>query len=420
MAETMLIIDDDAMVLKSCRAIFEKEGFEVSTTQNPEEGLNLATRQAFDAVLVDWMIPGFDGMDVVEEIDRRSPNSALIMISGHPSVGRATEAMQRGAMDYVPKPFKPEEIIHVVRKAVQRKMAEEKQTVGRCAQGPQSRHGAAPPVADTAAGPMTERAAQDAEAARTPARWIAVSVMGMLAGAGFGMGGLLATLGTWDAAARLGTSLSNCIAGSLFGIGLIFVVLAGGELFAGNSLISGATSGALDIGGIGKLTQRSGLVWVANFVGALLVVLLFYYSGLWKNAAGAVGEAAMQAGYSRLTESFSQSLWRGIGGNWLICLALWMALSTRQILGRIFACFLPVMALAAIGLEHCVASMYYVPAAILLHSWAGIPPAAGMDAGLLHWSAFVRHLLPVTLGNLIGGMVFAGMIYWGAYARPSR
>ena len=102
-----LIIDDEEIVLKSCRKIFEAEGFDVVTTANPQEGLKLVSETSFDVILVDWMMPGFDGMDVVEEIDRRSPNSAVVMISGFPTVGRATEAMKRGAMDYVAKPFKP-------------------------------------------------------------------------------------------------------------------------------------------------------------------------------------------------------------------------------------------------------------------------------------------------------------------------
>ena len=82
MAEKMLIIDDDEIVLKACRRIFENEGFEVTTTANPQEGLSLVFEKAFDVILVDWMMPGFDGMDVVEEIDKRSPNSAMVMISG--------------------------------------------------------------------------------------------------------------------------------------------------------------------------------------------------------------------------------------------------------------------------------------------------------------------------------------------------
>src|SRR5512139_1898244 len=127
----MLVIDDEEIVLKSCRKIFEAEGFEVVTTANPQEGLKLASEKSFDVILVDWMMPALDGLDVVEEIDKRSPNSAMVMISGHPSVGRATEAMKRGAMDYLPKPFKPEEVIAVVNRAVRRKVTQEKKEVGR-------------------------------------------------------------------------------------------------------------------------------------------------------------------------------------------------------------------------------------------------------------------------------------------------
>jgi len=126
MAERMLIIDDEEIVLKSCRKIFEAEGFEVVTTPNPQEGLKLVSEKTFDVILVDWMMPGFDGMDVVEEIDKRSPNSAMVMISGYPTVGRATEAMKRGAMDYLAKPFRPEEIIEIVKKAVSEKLPKRK------------------------------------------------------------------------------------------------------------------------------------------------------------------------------------------------------------------------------------------------------------------------------------------------------
>ena len=110
MTARMLIIDDEHIVLESCRKIFTAEGFVVETTENPQEGLDLVSKSKFEVILCDWKMPGFDGMDVVEELNRRSPDSAIVMISGYPSVGRATEAMKRGAMDYVSKPFTPEEI----------------------------------------------------------------------------------------------------------------------------------------------------------------------------------------------------------------------------------------------------------------------------------------------------------------------
>ena len=111
MKQTMLIIDDEEIVLESCRRIFSDEGFHVETTKSPEEGLRLVSKSAYDVILCDWKMPGFDGLDVVEELNHRSPNSTVVMISGFPTVSRATEAMKRGAMDYVSKPFRPRELV---------------------------------------------------------------------------------------------------------------------------------------------------------------------------------------------------------------------------------------------------------------------------------------------------------------------
>lgn len=126
MADRMLIIDDEDVVLESCRRIFSAEGFQVSCTTSPPEGLRLIADSFFDVILCDWKMPGFDGMDVIEELERRSPDSAIVMISGYPTVGRATEALKRGAMDYVAKPFTPGEIIEAVRKAIRRKAVKAK------------------------------------------------------------------------------------------------------------------------------------------------------------------------------------------------------------------------------------------------------------------------------------------------------
>jgi NADH:ubiquinone oxidoreductase subunit E/FixJ family two-component response regulator len=125
MARKMLVIDDDSMVLSSCLRIFEAEGYYVATTTSPEEGLSLVLDTYFDVILCDWMMPGLDGMDVITRLDQTSPGSAVVMISGYPSIERATEAMKRGAMDYVAKPFTPDEIIKAVNEAMQRKGDEE-------------------------------------------------------------------------------------------------------------------------------------------------------------------------------------------------------------------------------------------------------------------------------------------------------
>ena len=415
----MLIIDDDEIVLKSCRRIFELEGFEVSTTANPQEGLNLVLERSFDVILVDWMMPGFDGMDVVEEIDKRSPNSAMVMISGHPSVGRATEAMKRGAMDYLAKPFKPEEIIQVVKRAVRRKVTEEKKAVGRFEKMMKSWQFPVPTMEDKAPKNIAETVAQTIGVAKATSPWMSVFVLGILAGAYIAFGGFLATTATFDSAAKIGIGLSRLVSGAVFSVGLMLVVIAGGELFTGNNLmVSSVMSKEITFT---KMMTRWGLVLLANFIGAIIIMLLFYYSGLWKTGDGALGAAAVKTAYSKVSLSFVEALVRAIGCNWLVCLAVWMALAARQTIGKIFAIFFPIMAFVALGFEHNVANMYFIPTGILFSHHLALPIAAGVDVNALNWTNFLwKNLLPVTIGNIIGGGVFVGMSYWGAYLRPVK
>jgi formate/nitrite transporter len=419
MAEKMLIIDDEEIVLKSCRKIFEAEGFDVVTTANPQEGLKLAADSHFDVILVDWMMPGFDGMDVVEEIDRRSPGSAVVMISGYPSVGRATEAMKRGAMDYVAKPFKPEEITMAVKRAVRRKVTEEKKAVGRFEMIMKSWQFPVPSLDDQAPRTIAETVAQKVGVAKATSPWLSVFVLGILAGAYIGFGGLLSTTVTFDAAAKWGIGFSKILAGSAFSVGLMLVVIAGAELFTGNNLM--VSSVMMREITLGTMSKRWAVVYLANFIGSIFLALLFYYSGLWKTGDGALGAAAVKIAYNKVALSFGEALWRGIGCNWLVCLAVWMALAARQIIGKIFAIFFPIMAFVAIGFEHSVANMYFIPTGILLMNGAGFTNVPGVDPNLLGWVNFLwRNLLPVTIGNIIGGVVFVGMSYWGAYLRPVK
>jgi formate transporter len=247
--------------------------------------------------------------------------------------------------------------------------------------------------------------------------WFSVFVLGVLAGAYIGFGGLLSTSVTFDLAARAGIGIQKLVAGAAFSLGLMLVVIAGAELFTGNNLmVSSVMSGEISFK---TMCQRWALVFAANFLGSLLLVGLFFSSGLWKSGGGALGSAAVAIGYAKVNLGFGEALVRGIGCNWLVCLAVWMALAARQTIGKIFAIFFPIMGFVAIGFEHCIANMYFIPAAILLNNWAGIAAPAGFDPGSLGWISFLyNNLLPVTIGNVIGGVVFVGMSYWGAYLRP--
>jgi formate/nitrite transporter len=419
MAQRMLVIDDENVVLESCRKIFTEEGFDVVTTNSPGEGLRLLEDSSFDVVLCDWKMPGFDGMDVVEEVDRRSPDSAIVMISGYPTVGRAAEAMKRGAMDYVPKPFTPDEISQAVKNAVQRKIIQEKKAIGRFEKIFKDIQFPVPSIEDKAPSTIAQTVARTVGVTKTTSPWLSVLVLGILAGAYIGFGGLLASTVTFDMAARLGTGFSKFMSGAVFSVGLMLVVIAGAELFTGNNLMVTSTL-AREIS-FGTMAKRWMLVYVANFIGSIILALIFYSSGLWKTGDGALGQTAVRIAFAKVNLGFFEALVRGIGCNWLVCLAVWMALAARQTVGKIFAIFFPIMAFVAIGFEHCVANMYFIPAGIFLKTWAGIPAPEGFNPATLTWGSFaVKNLIPVTIGNIIGGGLFVGLSYWGAYLRPQK
>ena len=418
-SQRMLIIDDEEIVLRSCQRVFSDEGFSVVITQNPAEGLRLASESFFDVILCDWKMPGFDGMDVVAELDKRSPESVVVMISGFPSVGRATEALKRGAMDYVSKPFTPEEITAVVQKAVQRKLSEEKKAIGRFEKIIGSLQFPVPGIEDKTPKTIAETVASTIGVGKVTSPWRTVTVLGLLAGAYIGFGGLLSTSVTFDMNAVVGIGLTKFMAGAAFSLGLMLVVIAGAELFTGNNLMISSVL-TKDITFI-DMIKRWGLVYLANLAGSILIALILLLSGLWKTGNGALGAAAVNVAVAKVSLGFGEALVRGVGCNWLVCLAVWMALASSQTIGKIFAIFFPIMGFVAIGFEHCVANMYFIPAGIFLHHWADSPAIAAVATDNLTWVAFFwKNLLPVTIGNIIGGGVFVGMSYWGAYLKPAK
>jgi formate/nitrite transporter len=417
MAEKMLVIDDETIVLDSCRKVFSSDGYDVTLTTSPREGLELAKGSRFDVILCDWMMPEFSGMDVLEELEKISPESTVVMISGYPSLGRATEALKRGAMDYVAKPFTPEEILETVRRATQRKVTEEKKTINRFEKIAKSWQFPVPDMEDKTPRTIAETVATTVGVGKVTSPWFSVLVLGILAGAYIGFGGLLATSVTFDLASKAGIGIQKLVAGSAFSLGLMLVVIAGAELFTGNNLmISSVLSREI---GIQVMLQRWGLVFLANFIGSVLLALLFYFSGLWKTGNGELGAAALTIALNKVRLGFGEALVRGIGCNWLVCLAVWMALASRQTISKIFAIFFPIMGFVAIGFEHCIANMYFIPVGIFLKDWAGVPAPAGIDPAALNWGSFLwNNLFPVTIGNILGGGVFVGLSYWGAYLRP--
>jgi len=243
-------------------------------------------------------------------------------------------------------------------------------------------------------------------------------ILGMLAGVYIGFGAALATLVGHDSAQYVGLGLAQLINGAVFSVGLMLVVIAGAELFTGNNLmITSVLGGQMKIG---KLMEKWGTVYLANFLGSMVLVYIMYASGLWKMGNAGVGAKALVIANGKVNLAFMEALFRGIGCNWLVCLAVWMAVSARQTVGKIFAIFFPIMAFVALGFEHSVANMYFIPMGLLLKGTA-LAGGLGLDLGRLTWGGFVvRNLVPVTLGNIIGGSLFVGTLYWGAYLRGAE
>jgi len=165
----------------------------------------------------------------------------------------------------------------------------------------------------------------------------------------------------------------------------------------------------------GKLLERWGLVYLANFVGSIILVWIMYGSGVWKIGNLAVGAKALNIANAKVNLSWVEAFCRGIGCNWLVCLAVWMALSSRNVIGKIFAIYFPIMTFVASGFEHSVANMYFIPLGIYLKGHSAVVAAADLAGRLndLTWKGFwIKNEIPVTLGNIVGGAFFVSFIYW--------
>lgn len=243
-------------------------------------------------------------------------------------------------------------------------------------------------------------------------------ILGALAGVYIGFGACLATLIGNDAAKYVGYGLSRFFMGGVFSVGLMLVVIAGAELFTGNNLI---LMGVLEKRTtLQKMLYKWIVVFLANFLGSLFLAYLFYKSNLWKVNDMAVGLSALKIANTKVGLTFTEALTRGILCNWLVCLAVWMALASREIMGKIFAIFFPIMAFVALGFEHSVANMYFIPMGLFLKS-SGAIVAEGLDLTSLTWKNFwVKNLYPVTLGNIIGGAIFVGLLYWVVYVKRTE
>lgn len=228
-------------------------------------------------------------------------------------------------------------------------------------------------------------------------------VLSLLAGFYISFGAQLATVVTSDAAAHLGSGVARLLGGSVFSLGLMLVVVCGAELFTGNSLLaSSVLDGEISLA---RMLENWGVVIVGNLLGAVFFAWMMAESRLWES--GAIGEQAIKIATIKCNLPFWVAFLRGILCNWLVCLAVFMATAARDITGKLLACYMPIMAFVASGFEHNVANMYFIPSGLLIKD-AFHTPAAGLT-----WTNFfLANLIPVTLGNIVGGVLFVASAYW--------
>ena len=242
-------------------------------------------------------------------------------------------------------------------------------------------------------------------------------ILGILAGAfiAFASEGSNAAIHTISS-----VGIAKTLAGALFATGLMMVVITGAELFTGNTLIvvsclEGSSRWL-------KLLKNWFFVYIGNFMGAMLIVAFIFLSGQFDFSDGLLGGFTIKVAVYKVGLSFSKAFFMGILCNWLVCMAVWMAYAARDITGKLLAVFFPIWLFITSGFEHSIANMYYIPAGILAKTnkvWVDAAIAMGVEAdklSSLNWATFlIKNLFPVTLGNIVGGSLFVGAVYWLSY-----
>jgi len=227
--------------------------------------------------------------------------------------------------------------------------------------------------------------------------------------------------GAKDAASTtaLPFGITKLLGGLVFCVGLILVVVAGAELFTGNNLIVMAfMNGKVSLA---KLLRNWVIVWIGNFVGAVATAALMFLCQQYTFASGAVGKNVLTIANSKCSLGFVQAIALGIMCNALVCLAVWLCYSCRTTTDKILAIVFPITAFVAAGFEHSVANMYFIPMGLLIKMFdPAFVDKAGSFANLTWSNFFLANLLPVTIGNIIGGAGLVGLVYWFIYLRPKR
>ena len=237
-------------------------------------------------------------------------------------------------------------------------------------------------------------------------------ILGMLAGAFIALAGVGATTAAVNIAGSAGKFVGACI----FPVGLAMVLLAGSELFTGNNLIIiPVLTGDIKVT---QMLRNWVIVYIGNLIGAIIVAFLVVYGhvgNLFGGVDGGLAAAMISAANGKVTMSFGDAFLKGICCNFLVCIAVWISFAATDVTGKFWGLYMPIMLFVLCGFEHCVANMYYIPCGLFCKALYGV------DKETLTWGAFfVKNLIPVTLGNIVGGAGLVGLPYWFVYLREKK
>jgi formate/nitrite transporter len=236
-------------------------------------------------------------------------------------------------------------------------------------------------------------------------------VLSVVAGGSIGIGGMFFCVVLGDP--QLGYAVQRVMGGVVFALGLALVMIAGAELFTGNCLIVMAWCNRQI--STAELAKNWTIVWFGNLIGALGLVFLLWMCHFPDLNNGAVGLGMLKLAVSKLSPDAVTIFFKGIMCNILVCLGVWLAYAGRSVADKMAGMVLPVAAFVAAGFEHCIANMMFLPMAWLMVVTGHVP--AGFDTSVITLGAIVHNLVPATLGNIVGGAGFVGVVYWLIYRR---
>ena len=237
-------------------------------------------------------------------------------------------------------------------------------------------------------------------------------LLGIMAGAFIAFGGATSSAAIHNISNQ---GIAKALAGAIFPVGLMMIVFVGGELFTGDCLM---IAGTIDKRfSVLQMIRTLVVVWFSNMAGAIIISILVYYSGLLDYTSGALGAFTIKVAYGKCTITPFKAICSGILCNILVCIAVLMATAAKDIAGKVWAIFFPICAFVVGGWEHCVANMFYIPAGIIaapndtyvaraeeLYGITAAQISANVNIG-----GFISNLIPVTIGNILGGMVFVAL-----------